>query len=397
MMSGTRTSKFNFTGSGIYQILNQVTCHFYIGSTKCFKNRWQTHLRELRSGNHGNPYLQAAFVKYGEQAFKFIILEEIEPDDKALKSAEQRYFDQLAPQYNINPLADRPQPITDWWVLFSPTDEDFLIDNLEAFCRQNQLDSKQLSSMNALNIRHSNGWYCRKATEEEVSNEIVLNYWRPKLDGGEEGLWWNPLNNRWLAIAIPQGERFPYRIGWFDSQSEALHQIQVLHSFSPPEFQQWKEFYRKPHKQRRLAGYKGVYPTGRRWKAAIYPKPENLKKIQSDPILGELPLKKVEDDFFDRSRIVVEIGIFDNPEAAAMAYNDVLIRLFGNQAILNTITLPKEQKTTWLETMKSFFQWGISDKKFITYLAYRHRIQWPYHYVSLEEAVRFLQAYEEKC
>jgi hypothetical protein len=40
-------------------------------------DRWTDHTRVLRNGDHCNPPLQAAWNKYGEQAFKFIVVLEM--------------------------------------------------------------------------------------------------------------------------------------------------------------------------------------------------------------------------------------------------------------------------------------------------------------------------------
>ena len=61
--------------SGIYQILNLQNDKFYIGSATNFKRRWWVHLCKLRKDIHDNKHLQSAFNLYGENCFKFEILE----------------------------------------------------------------------------------------------------------------------------------------------------------------------------------------------------------------------------------------------------------------------------------------------------------------------------------
>lgn len=89
--------------SGIYQIENQVNGNCYIGSSATLRYRRKQHLSDLRCGRHPNPHLQAAFMKYGEAAFVFSILEYIEP--QLLIAREQHYLDTLKPEYNILPVA----------------------------------------------------------------------------------------------------------------------------------------------------------------------------------------------------------------------------------------------------------------------------------------------------
>lgn len=75
----------------IYQILNLNNGKFYVGSTIDPKGRWRTHKRKLTKGTHHCPHLQASWLKYGEEAFSFNIVE-IHPVDK-LDAEEQRWLD----------------------------------------------------------------------------------------------------------------------------------------------------------------------------------------------------------------------------------------------------------------------------------------------------------------
>lgn len=69
--------------TGVYRILNIVNGKCYVGSTSKtgFKVRWTIHKEELRSGRHKNKYLLAAWRKYGEEAFRFLIVERCPPED----------------------------------------------------------------------------------------------------------------------------------------------------------------------------------------------------------------------------------------------------------------------------------------------------------------------------
>ena len=61
--------------SGIYMITCTTNKKIYIGSTCNLYNRRRDHFSALRQKRHGNPYLQRAWNKYGEQAFTFEVLE----------------------------------------------------------------------------------------------------------------------------------------------------------------------------------------------------------------------------------------------------------------------------------------------------------------------------------
>jgi group I intron endonuclease len=92
-------------GTGIYRI--DIAHHFYIGSAaSSFCNRRSGHLNKLRKNEHGNRHMQNAWNKYGEESFRFSIVEECIPEDCI--AVEQRYIDQFfgsADCMNLSPTA----------------------------------------------------------------------------------------------------------------------------------------------------------------------------------------------------------------------------------------------------------------------------------------------------
>lgn len=64
--------------SAVYKIVNTVSGKLYVGYTTDFRRRMSQHLFRLREGKHHSKHLQAAFDKYGEGAFKFLLIEEVE-------------------------------------------------------------------------------------------------------------------------------------------------------------------------------------------------------------------------------------------------------------------------------------------------------------------------------
>lgn len=60
---------------GIYCIENIINNKKYIGLSGDIKRRWLEHKSELRRGVHVNTCLQRAWSKYGEDNFKFYIIE----------------------------------------------------------------------------------------------------------------------------------------------------------------------------------------------------------------------------------------------------------------------------------------------------------------------------------
>lgn len=94
--------------SGIYKISNTVTGKLYVGSAVNIAIRWREHRCDLRRGNHRNQRLQRAWLKYGESAFSFSVLETVH-SHADLIAREQHWIDALRAasreNYNIFPVA----------------------------------------------------------------------------------------------------------------------------------------------------------------------------------------------------------------------------------------------------------------------------------------------------
>ena len=108
-------------GRGIYKIINVVNNKFYVGSAVDLKRRKTRHFSELRTGKHKNRHLQAAWVKYGEQAFVFVVVEEL-PDDADLLAAENVWLkEHVGKDYCYNLGVDATAPMTGMAGELSPT------------------------------------------------------------------------------------------------------------------------------------------------------------------------------------------------------------------------------------------------------------------------------------
>lgn len=81
----------------IYSITNTVSNKKYIGGASYVSQRFYEHKRALRLGIHTNKELQKDWNKYGEQAFTFEILEDVEKsklserEDYHMKKEKNRY------------------------------------------------------------------------------------------------------------------------------------------------------------------------------------------------------------------------------------------------------------------------------------------------------------------
>ncbi len=89
--------------SGIYQIRNTLSGKLYIGSSADIRLRWQQHFAVLRAGSSHCKYLQSAWIKYGESAFVFEIIELVGVGQ--VLDREQFHIDTLKPAYNMCPIA----------------------------------------------------------------------------------------------------------------------------------------------------------------------------------------------------------------------------------------------------------------------------------------------------
>jgi group I intron endonuclease len=94
----------------IYKIRNVINDHYYIGSTVDSRKRFWAHRKDLRLGQHVCIHLQRAWDKYGEDCFKFEIVEQLDSRE-GLFPAEQRWLDEHFGKeycYNVAAYADAP-------------------------------------------------------------------------------------------------------------------------------------------------------------------------------------------------------------------------------------------------------------------------------------------------
>lgn len=85
----------------VYGIINILTSKKYIGSTSNFARRKSEHLSQLRKNKHHSQHLQRAWNKYGEENFRFVILEKLKKEDNCY-DIEQLYLDKYKPYLNKN-------------------------------------------------------------------------------------------------------------------------------------------------------------------------------------------------------------------------------------------------------------------------------------------------------
>lgn len=106
---------------GIYKIININNNKFYVGSAVDLKRRKTRHFSELRTNKHNNSKLQNAWLKYGEQAFVFVVVEEL-PDGADLLAAENIWLkEHVGKDYCYNIGVDATAPMLGMSGELSPT------------------------------------------------------------------------------------------------------------------------------------------------------------------------------------------------------------------------------------------------------------------------------------
>src|SRR5258708_3327936 len=96
--------------SGIYFITNLINNKTYVGSINLAK-REKRHFCELKNNKHYNSHLQLAWNKYGPDAFKFEIAEEV-PNNQLLE-VENQYLQlaKLFPELYYNQAYNSVSPM----------------------------------------------------------------------------------------------------------------------------------------------------------------------------------------------------------------------------------------------------------------------------------------------
>jgi len=91
---------------GIYTITNLISGRVYVGRSVKMGQRWSKHRHRLKTGVHGNPYLQSAWDKYGPDAFEFAVWKDLSGTPEAdlaarLHEAEAEALAAFPRNYNL--------------------------------------------------------------------------------------------------------------------------------------------------------------------------------------------------------------------------------------------------------------------------------------------------------
>lgn|ERR1035437_2369237 len=92
----------NLKDMTLYEITNKINNMGYVGITMGpIKKRWWSHKKDLRTGKHGNRWLQRAYDKYGPDAFEYKI-RQICKSKEELSLLEKRILEEERDRlYNI--------------------------------------------------------------------------------------------------------------------------------------------------------------------------------------------------------------------------------------------------------------------------------------------------------
>jgi group I intron endonuclease len=166
--------------SGVYSIRNLVDGMLYIGSAKKFSQRHVQHKRDLRKRKHCNKRLQAAYNKYGPDAFVFEPICVVDGDTKARADKEQEFLDCFLEEgeetwrrhlYNHvkktvrtqGPWSSTPEETKDKiskdYVLSDPTGNIISFRNMTRFCRERGLGYPSISALWCGKIKYHKGYH----------------------------------------------------------------------------------------------------------------------------------------------------------------------------------------------------------------------------------------------
>jgi group I intron endonuclease len=194
--------------SGVYQILCVPTGKVYVGSSINMAERWWEHRWDLRRQTHHSRYLQRAWDKYGDEAFEFSVLENID-DQNLLMEREQLWMDitrcyerdygynlsrEVGTTRGVKPseetrakmsAARKGKPksmahvfnqaasVAAEWILITPNGEILFIKNLNAFCRQMNLSAPALCEVASGHHKSHKGWRCIRPDSQDLEAQIA--------------------------------------------------------------------------------------------------------------------------------------------------------------------------------------------------------------------------------
>lgn len=172
--------------SGIYCIENIINNKKYIGQSVDIDSRWSKHKSELNKNSHNNDYLQKSWNKYGEENFKFYVLEYCNIDELDKKEV---YYINLYDSLNKTVGYNMKHGGQNGGSFVSEEVRKKMSNSIKKFYEDNP-HIKELRSINALRqwsnletkkkiIGENNGMYGKHHTEEAKKKVSEANKGRP--------------------------------------------------------------------------------------------------------------------------------------------------------------------------------------------------------------------------
>lgn len=92
-----------YSKTGIYCIINTISWKMYIGKGLNIRKRWNCHEGKLNKKEHDNNHLQKAWLKYGRDNFKLLIIEACKKEELIEKEIFYiSFYDTTNPELGYN-------------------------------------------------------------------------------------------------------------------------------------------------------------------------------------------------------------------------------------------------------------------------------------------------------
>jgi group I intron endonuclease len=295
---------------GIYGIKCCLNEKLYVGFSKDIYSRWVKHKSELRRNRHTNDYLQNSWNLYGEESFKFIIIEKCNDQDD-IKSKEIYYialFDTLRPRgFNLTSGGEGP---------LNPSEETLL---RKSKARKGKKHTEETKKMLSELRMGTPSWNKGKKFSDETKERISVARKGLKIKGSSS-IYIGVRKGKysWRAYIKVNGKNIS--LGSYDCEEDAaiaFNHAQLIYFPDNPLLNDVPDkeiiIQNKNRKHNSTSKYWGVRKAkntkaGQRWCASICFEGKNIY-----------------------------LGYFKTEKEAAEAYNAKSLELFGDKGNLNII------------------------------------------------------------
>ena len=172
---------------GIYKIINVLNNKFYVGSAVSFVARKRRHWWALRSQRHANKHLQSAWNKYGEAAFVFVVVEELELGVDILAAETVWLKEHVGKEYCYNLGVDATAPMLGRGGALSPAWGYKHTEGAKARISAASKARIQTEEEKSKRIKTMQGHFVAPSTRAKISaslsGEKNFNYGKPRSQG----------------------------------------------------------------------------------------------------------------------------------------------------------------------------------------------------------------------